>query len=36
MTSRGALLREMKDDVWIGELLNNDNAEIEIDPRVAY
>lgn len=33
------LFREMKDDVYaerIGELLNNDNAAIEIDPRVAY
>lgn len=33
------LFREMKDDVYadrIGELLNNDNAVIEIDPRIAY
>jgi hypothetical protein len=33
------LFHEMKDDVYadrIGELLNNDNATIEINPRVAY
>jgi hypothetical protein len=33
------LFREMRDDVYadrIGELLNNDNAMIQIDPRVAY